>query len=161
MPGQNDSTIITNWNTSRTTFAIHSIHAVNHLTNSTALESKIFMCYHLVQVSLVKMTWSLTIHQLRQTKTPSASPGGQEFRSVSIRTAAAGVPHFLIKVLLFHPLDKNADNCQGCGIPQHPPVKCTSEGLFLCSHHTEPQRHCDGSSDLPNFSSYLQQVTHG
>lgn len=59
---------------------------------------------------------------------------------------SGGDLHFLIQVLLFHPLDWNADNCQGSRIPQHPAAKGTSEGLFLC--RLPPLRH-KGTATVP------------
>lgn len=131
MPGQNYFKIKTNWNASRTTFSIHSVHAVNPLANSTALESKISTCYHLVQVSLVKTRLSLTNSTTRAGQNATGITGGPGGCPVYICTAAAQDLHFLIKTLLFHPLDRNANDCQGSGVPQHPPAKGTLEGLFL------------------------------
>lgn len=47
------------------------------------------------------------------------------------------------------------------GFPNIPLQKVPQRGYFsVCKVTTaETQRHCNGSSDLPDFSSYLQWVT--
>ncbi|EOA98742.1 hypothetical protein Anapl_13269 [Anas platyrhynchos] len=109
---QNAFKIITNWNTSRTTFSIHSVHAVNHLTNRAALE-RFPMCYYFAQISLAKARLFLP---------HSTTQAGYTTTSISLRSrawllgvcmVAVGDLRYLTEVLLFQPSDRKADDHQG------------------------------------------------
>lgn len=81
-------------------------------------------------------------------------------RSLPALYMAAGDLHSLIQVLLLHPFYRNTSNCQGSVIPQQATASCRRylRGVVpMWVTHTETQRLCHHSSEMPNISSCLQR----